>query len=376
MIAQLAFFDLSLYSPGELSFPFVGSKREHFADWVKHLPKTPGTIYEPFAGSAAFSFHAIAHYNRQLPLAWGETDEGMRAIWNVWGSDEIDNAWSKMTVNQLVERWLCELLTAHLQAMEVAATLAPRLLIGGRRAVVVGGEDKVIAWTGADLLLRLFLRVVRDRLKVILRCPKIWGRVQVAAAYAVFKRFAHGSVMRTSGKGLNVSLSVDKCKPSSITAWRLEYPQPERPQNLTIYKSASEVQYRQNRTWNNGDIALIDPPYYCDKSRCRPISPCYPGHKPHVWETAQLCLDALAAALAAKVGTIIVTNYYCPALDAAISELCRVHGRRVQVEDRGALKKLVAGAGNASSGKRVKGNKKPEPVEWVWVINLSINGED
>jgi hypothetical protein len=74
----------------------------------------------------------------------------------------------------------------------------------------------------------------------------------------------------------------------------------------------------------------------------------------------------------AKVGTIIVTNYYCPRLDDAISELCRVHGRQVQVEDRGVLKKLVAGAGNTSSGKRVKGNKKPEPVEWVWVINSAI----
>jgi hypothetical protein len=372
VIAQLAFFDLSLYSPGELSFPFVGSKREHFAGWIKHLPKTPGTIYEPFAGSAAFSFRAIAHYNRQLPLVWGEADEGMRAIWDTWGSDEIDSAWSEMSVNQLIERWRCELLVAHLQALKVAATLPPRLLFGGRRTVVVDGEEKVIIWTGADLLLRHFLRVVRDRLKVILRCPKIWGQVQVAAAYAVFKRFAHGSVMRTSGKGLNVSLSVDKCKLQSIMAWRLEYPQPERPQNLTIYKSAAAVQYRQNPIWDNGDICINDAPYYCDKKLYRPISPCYPDHKPHDWATAQLCLDALEDALLAKVGTIITTNYYCPALDDAISELCRVHGRRVQVEDRGALKKLVAGAGNAGSGKRVKGNKKPEPVEWVWVINSSI----
>jgi hypothetical protein len=372
VIAQLAFFDLSLYSPGELSFPFVGSKREHFAGWVKHLPKEPGTIYEPFAGSAAFSFHAIAHYNRQLPLVWGEADEGMRAIWDTWGSDEIDAAWSEMTVNQLIERWLCELQAAYLLVGEAAAALPPRLLIGGRRKVVIDGEEKIIVWTGADLLLRCFLRVVRDRLKVILRCPKIWGQVQVAAAYAVFKRFAHGSVMRTSGKGLNVSLSVDKCKPQSIMAWQLEYPQPERPQNLAIYKSAAAVEYRQNPTWDNGDIALIDPPYYCDKKLYRPISPCYPDHKPHDWATAQLCLDALEDALLAKVGTIITTNYYCPALDDAISELCRVHGRRVQVEDRGALKKLVAGAGNAGSGKRVKGNKKPEPVEWVWVINSSI----
>lgn len=372
MIAQLAFFDLSLYTPGELSFPFVGSKREHFPSWVKYLPKEPGTIYEPFAGSAAFSFHAIAHYNRQLPLVWGEADEGMRAIWDTWGSDEIDSAWSEMTVSQLIERWCCELLVAHLQAIKVAATLPARLLIGGRRTVLVDGEEKVIVWTGADLLLRYFLRVVRDRLKVILRCPKIWGQVQVAAAYAVFKRFAHGSVMRTSGKGLNVSLSVDKCKPQSVTAWQLEYPQPERPQNLTIYKSAAAVEYRQNPTWDNGDIALIDPPYYCDKALYRAITPCYPDHQPHDWSTAQLCLNALWAALSAKIGTIIVTNYYCPRLDYEIQRFCVDYGRPVKVEDRGALKKLVAGAGNASSGKRVKGNKKPEPVEWVWVINSSI----
>jgi hypothetical protein len=132
------------------------------------------------------------------------------------------------------------------------------------------------------------------------------------------------------------------------------------------------VQYSQNLDWDNGDICLNDAPYYCDKDLYRQITPCYPGHKPHDWGTALLCIHALTAALRAKVGTIIVTNYYCPALDGEIRALCNSHGRAVTVEDRGALKQMSRGRGNISNGKRTKAKKKPEPVEWVWIINSSI----
>jgi hypothetical protein len=151
--------------------------------------------------------------------------------------------------------------------------------------------------------------------------------VELAAASLVLRKLTFGGVVREGASG-RLNIKWVQGQVTQLLKWTYKFPpQPNGLINISLDWRDSLAQLQ--RAAFDEAIALIDPPYWLpygpgsSRRGTGRMSPCYPGHSPHAPWQRDMCLDAVAAALAdPRITRIFITNYYSAELAGALFELC------------------------------------------------------
>lgn len=245
-------------------FPrFPGSK----ADYPIWDGGTFTAVVECFGGSAIFSQQMMRRGVKQVFIA--DTDPTVKAVYSIWKTPHLHHDFY-----------------LELQAFQKYVA-----------------RDPVMAW---------------DCLKSNLDYPEGHSTARIAAASLVLRHLTFGGVVRCSANGkLNVSYCDERL--AVLARWRYTLPPIPKGCQVNIYDDWGDCvngfeRWAANQP-NGRAIALLDPPYFSDRSAGIRMTPAYPGHQPHDLRTLDLTFNPLQRLLQVpQVKRLVVTNYVSTAI--------------------------------------------------------------
>jgi hypothetical protein len=252
-------------------FPrFPGNKRNYaLYDGGQH-----DAVIEPFGGSAIFSQQMMQRGAKQIFIA--DADPTVLAVYKVWKAPHLHHDF-------------------YLELRAFQKYLA---------------RDPEMAW---------------GCLKENLDYPRRRSTALLAAASLTLRHLTFGGVVRCSENG---KLTISYCEERLpvLQRWRYQLPPIPKDCQVNVYSNWLECVTAFSQVMGicpaAKAIALLDPPYYSDRSVGIRMTPAYPGHQPHDISTIDLTIKPLEALLQVpQVRRITITNYCSAALDEQIKAM-------------------------------------------------------
>lgn len=260
---------------------FPGSKRNQ-AKYPIWDGSNFDAVIEPFAGGAAFSQLMLKRGVRSVFLA--DADPWVRAVYECWLNPTMHDRFYRQV----------ELLKGYfLEEPDIANIICKQML-----------DDHAN-----------------------------YNVPEIAAASLVFRSVTFAGIVRTNEQEV-LSINYNEDRLPSLRRKQFQFPYIAKSASISISdhwsKAVDNLKQWAKSNPSGRAIALVDPPYYVppmpqvhrQRKQANAITPAYPGHRPHDFETLMLCVDAVRCLVEiSQVKLMAITNYYSDELHTALQKI-------------------------------------------------------